>query len=319
MEVAATNSEFFHESSIFEHKQDEDDFLEQSLNEIDKTLAQLKLKNLAESGILPNLQLYASHVKKYGKKKKSRRHHDERKQETDLGGNKDFKDDWSKQSCDEFFVPVESFLKETQLKREKSSKRRCKIIELNRNIENNRKYIEDKIHEYDEKISMNLLLKNSKSCSLQVNASMNMGQLNYRALIAEEIIRKNARCNRCADRSRRYEDNYFLRSISYGLNGKSKKKNNLLSFPSLVPRVHASQGVFSHNSYQQAHQPPPHLQFQENSYRNFSDTTNESVLKSSFNSLSNLMNANPNPNPFSSNRRPLMNKTPIEVQKKSVF
>lgn len=34
--------------------------------------------------------------------------------------------DWSKQSCEQFFTPLESFL-DVQLRRERSSKRRCKV------------------------------------------------------------------------------------------------------------------------------------------------------------------------------------------------
>jgi hypothetical protein len=166
------------------------------------SFAQIKLKNMSApvanggatgggSLILPSIKLFTA---KRGNKKKKKKRITESfldngdnfsKQQGGGGGGdgeeeEEYKDDWSKQSCDEFFVPVESFLS-TQLQREKSSKRRCKIVEKVRNVENNRKYVEDRLHEYDEKISLNTLLKQSKSCGIQVSATpMNLGQLNYR-------------------------------------------------------------------------------------------------------------------------------------------
>ena len=314
MEIEQVKSEYFQENTenkIFERSEQDPT---QDIREINSSLGQIKLKSLKTGAILPNLQFFTTNVKNSSKKKKSSKH--ERKHEPhEEKSTFDFNDDWSKQSCNEFFVPVESFLKDVQLRREHSSKRRCKIVENLRNIENNRKYVEERIHEYDEKISLNVLLKNSKSCSLQVNQPMNVGQLNYRALIAQEILRKNSHCNRCTDRDRKYEDNSFLRSISFGLNSKSKKKNGILSFPSLVPKAATSHLFFSNNSYQQTLQ-QSNLQFQESSFRNFTDSSNEHTFKSSFNSLNNLLNTNANS--YSSNRRPFMNKTPIEVQKNKI-
>jgi len=167
-------------------------------DELVGSFAQIKLKNMSApaahgatgsgSLILPSIQLFTA--KRGNKKKKKKRitesyldGGDNFSKQRVGGEEEEYKDDWSKQSCDEFFVPVESFLS-TQLQREKSSKRRCKIVEKVRNVENNRKYVEDRLHEYDEKISLNTLLKQSKSCSIQVSATpMNLGQLNYRYCI----------------------------------------------------------------------------------------------------------------------------------------
>ena len=317
MEIQEVTSEIFQDTSLFEAKPDSGD---SSLKELDNAFAQIKLKSLKAGSMLPNLHVYTTSIKT-SKKKKSHRH--ENKYATGLysaENNSDtlssFKDDWSKQSCDEFFVPVESFL-DSQLKREKSSKRRCKQIEKQRSMENNKRYMEERISEYDEKISLNVLLKQSKSCSIQVSNPMNnTGQLNYRALMAEEIIRKNSRCNRCIDRTRKYEDNIFLRSINFGLN-KPKKKNNY-AFPTLVaPKVAQTSQTFYHSSgYQQMLnlQQNQHAQFQEISYRNLADSSSGEHVFKSLNTLINL-----DANPFSSSRKPFMSKLPIEVQKKHVF
>ena len=134
--------------------------------------------------------------------------------------------------------------------------------------------------------------------------------------MAEEIIRKNSRCNRCIDRTRKYEDNIFLRSINFGLN-KPKKKNNY-AFPTLVaPKVAQTSQTFYHSSgYQQMLnlQPNQHAQFQEISYRNLADSSSGEHVFKSLNTLINL-----DANPFSSSRKPFMSKLPIEVQKKHVF
>ncbi len=37
-----------------------------------------------------------------------------------------------------------------------------------------------------------------------------MSKVNYRALLAEELARKNSRCDRCVEKNRRYEENMFL-------------------------------------------------------------------------------------------------------------
>ena len=160
-----------------------------STDDLVGSFTQINLKSSGgESFILPSIQLYTKKKRGNKKKRKSNRlsnlflenSGDDVGVNGGIGDDEDYKDDWSKQSCDEFFVPVESFLS-TQLQREKSSKRRCKIVEKSRNIENNRKFVEDRLHEYDEKISLNTLLKHNKSCSIQVSATpMNLGQINYR-------------------------------------------------------------------------------------------------------------------------------------------
>jgi hypothetical protein len=160
-----------------------------SPDDLTSSFAKINLKSFKPNGsgdsfILPSIQLYTSKKRSNKKKKKKSRLSDSLFENggsiIDGMAEEDYKDDWSKQSCDEFFVPVESFLS-TQLQREKSSKRRCKIVEKSRHIQNNRKYVEDRLHEYDEKISLNTLLKHNKSCSIQVSATpMNLGQVNYR-------------------------------------------------------------------------------------------------------------------------------------------
>ena len=144
--------------------------------------------------------------------------------------------DWSKESCDDFFEPVNLFLS-NQLQRENSSKRRCKEVVKSRNLQNNRNYIDEKLKEYDEKISLNLLLKKNKEISPPVSHILTTNGLNnYRALIAEEIVQKNLHCDRCVEKNRKYDDNFLqdLLDLEVKNRGKSKKK---LKLPNLNTRT----------------------------------------------------------------------------------
>lgn len=181
MEIQEVHSEYFQDTKDSSMKTNSTS----SPDDLTGSFAKINLKSFKPNGngdsfILPSIQLYMSKKRGNKKKKKKSRLSESLFENGESMVEEDYKDDWSKQSCDEFFVPVESFLS-TQLQREKSSKRRCKIVEKSRHIENNRKYVEDRLHEYDEKISLNTLLKHNKSCSIQVSATpMNMGQVNYR-------------------------------------------------------------------------------------------------------------------------------------------
>lgn len=66
--------------------------------------------------------------------------------------------EWSKQSLDQFFNPLESFL-DVQLRRERSSKRRCREVVRKRELDQQRMFVETKLREFDEKINLNVLLK----------------------------------------------------------------------------------------------------------------------------------------------------------------
>ena len=88
-------------------------------------------------------------------------------------------------------------------------------------------------------------------------------------------------------------------------------------FPSLITSqpppsklLNSSQGLFSSQTYSSA-------QFNEASFRNFADSSfnGEHAFKSSLNNS--LLN--PDTNPFSLNRKPFMNKSPIEIHKKHLF
>ena len=231
-----------------------------------------------------------------------------------------FKDDWSKQSCNEFFVPLESFL-DFQLQREKSSKRRCKKIETLRNHENSRRYVEDKLKEYDDKICINVLLKQSKSMSLQASmATTNVGLTNYRALIAEEIIRKNSHCNRCEYRNRRHEENLFLNAVNFDYKASKNRSQprRIIKLPALIrdTKVFNFQNTSSLQDQTQSSQQPSFLaSLNQFSFRNLNTNENESSPKQ-FSSINNLLNES---SAFSFNRKPTINKVPIEVQKRNLF
>lgn len=131
-------------------------------------------------------------------------------------------DDWSKEGCEQLFNSVEQFL-DSQLKREKSCKRRCNEIIKVRNIENTRKLIENAIKDFDEKINLNLLVK-SKETASKANSSLSVSDsTNYRALIAEEILRINSKCSRCKEKNRRFEEALFDSPLEI-IKGKNIKK-----------------------------------------------------------------------------------------------
>jgi hypothetical protein len=152
-----------------------------------------------------------------------------------LAFNNYFKNDWSKESCNEFLNPLESFL-DNQLKRERSSRRRCKELVKRRNIENNRSYVENTIKDLDEKISLNVLLKKNHNLYTKSNVSnINGGASNYRALIADEIIKRNSYCFRCEERNRRVEDNQM--NDSMGLSRSRLKKRSVNKTPFKLPSL----------------------------------------------------------------------------------
>lgn len=72
--------------------------------------------------------------------------------------------EWSKQSLEHFFNPLESFL-DIQLRRERSSKRRCREVVRKRELDQQRMFVENKLREFDEKINLNGLLKRSKEAA----------------------------------------------------------------------------------------------------------------------------------------------------------
>lgn len=146
----------------------------------------------------------------------------------------EFQDDWSKESLEQFFQPIESFL-DKQLKRERSSKRRCKEIMRRRQLENARDSVENKLREFDHKICLDVLMKSrsgaasfgSKSKSLNSltapGASNSSQNLNYRQLIANEHADHHKSCSRCLFFNNCYEENVFDGFVNQT---KSKNPNN---------------------------------------------------------------------------------------------
>jgi len=232
-----------------------------------------------------------------------------------------FKDDWSKESCNEFLNPLESFL-DNQLKRERSSRRRCKELVKLRNMENNRTYVENTIKELDEKISLNVLLKKNRSLytkSKQSNA--NGGSSNYRALIADEIIKRNSYCYRCVDRNRRVEDNQL--NDSMGLSRSRLNNRSVTKTPFKLPSLIGTNRSALLNSSEFVDGPesnndlflPTHSQLGVRTPANMSNITSSSLRHMNEHSSNNhlLVSAE-----FNLNKTSVINKHPIEIKRKNV-
>lgn len=120
-----------------------------------------------------------------------------------------FDHDWSRESLDKFFSPVETFL-EGQLRREKSSRRRCGEIVRLRNIKNYNNMVKNKLRDFDEKINLNLLLKmNKKFVKKPPPGSSNplaSESQNFRMLIAQDLAKKSTCCDRCNEKNKKYEE-----------------------------------------------------------------------------------------------------------------
>jgi hypothetical protein len=217
-----------------------------------------------------------------------------------------FVDDWSKESLEQFFQPVESFL-DKQLKREKSSKRRCKELARFRTIEQNRMEMEDRLKEFDNKICLNVLLRTNrefKSKSLNSVATGGSGGgetlLNYRQMIA--LGNHKASCPRCIFFNNCYEENNlvglddlkksFLTEKGAQQGGGGAKKTRRLRLPKLPHHQLNSQLVYAnaaatanvnghHMSRHHRHLNENNHSFTSNeaSFSNLSKFTNSSYLK----------------------------------------
>lgn len=222
-------------------------------------------------------------------------------------------DNWSKESCDSFLVPIESFL-DYQLKRERSSKRRCKEIVKLRNIVNEKNDMENSLKEFDSKINLNTLLKKSKdhsgSCPTAFIAPPHASG-NYRALIAEELVRKNAQCGRCLLNNKRYEENCFNELVSLSLETnasnkkrKNKKNKNGLNFyqsnNNLKTSLNNMNGAAGGSTITKLPKINVNRSFNFHSFQN------------SINSIENSTNTNDN------QRKSVINKLPIQIQKRTL-
>ncbi|RNA37442.1 hypothetical protein BpHYR1_001675 [Brachionus plicatilis] len=159
----------------------------------------------------------------------------------------DLKDDWSKEGCENMFNSVERFL-DSQLKREQSCKRRCNEIIKVRNLKNTQKLIANTIKDFDEKINLNLLLKNKEAGAKGNSPSSLSDSANYRALIAEEILRINSKCSRCREKNRRFEEALFDSPLEIQLKGKNLKKSTL---PNLSYNIHQTHVASLHSHHHQ--------------------------------------------------------------------
>lgn len=148
--------------------------------------------------------------------------------------------DWSKQSCSTFMTPTEVFL-EKQRKREKSSRRRCCEKLKVKVKEYNKKESERLIKEYDDKINLTLLLKKSKdfsgnssgnSSAVGGGGGSNVG--NYRALIAQETVRKSQICERCMLKNRKQEEQFLKNCLECTM---LKEKFEKPKLPRILPKL----------------------------------------------------------------------------------
>lgn len=146
---------------------------------------------------------------------------------------------------------------------------------------------------------------------------------NYRALIAEEIIRKNSHCNRCTERNRKYEENTLENSVEFCLD-KNRAKKKRVKLPNLMPRVILNDTQRSINSNFNNYQSQSHFQqnpFSNNSNnqfssRHFTDSSDSFVKRlSTFNTMLSVSTGNFN----MGNRKPIINKFPIEIERRNLF
>ncbi len=107
------------------------------------------------------------------------------------------KNDWSSHSDylgDEYFSRVETLL-DSQLRFENETREKCQEIVKERNIKNNIIDIEDRLREYDEQISLNLLLKKNKDYT-----SPNHHHNSNSALSLKDM--RGPHCERCTEKNR---------------------------------------------------------------------------------------------------------------------
>lgn len=132
------------------------------------------------------------------------------------------KNDWSSESNylgSDYFARVETFL-DTQLKQENEIKEKCQEIVRERNIKNSILDMEDKLREYDEQISLNLLLKKNKDYTApQQHHHNSTNSLNLKDM-------RGPHCERCVEKNRKFEDSFLenLLSLDVAKRGKNKKK-----------------------------------------------------------------------------------------------
>ena len=108
------------------------------------------------------------------------------------------KNDWSNHSDylgDDYFSRVETLL-DSQLRLENETREKCQEIVKERNIKNNIIDIEDRLREYDEQISLNLLLKKNKDYTSPTHLNhMSSSTLNLKDM-------RGPHCERCTEKNR---------------------------------------------------------------------------------------------------------------------
>jgi hypothetical protein len=129
-------------------------------------------------------------------------------------------EDWSRETCNRIIIsPIKQFLS-VQHSREHSSRRRCMQIETRRNDENNRHYVENSLREFDDRVNLNMLLKKNKLGALAKNQlSTSTSCLpNYKAILAREILKRNASCHRCVERNKKYDEKVIKNLVNSNSN-----------------------------------------------------------------------------------------------------
>jgi hypothetical protein len=198
-----------------------------------------------------------------------------------------FNDDWSKESLECFFSPLESFL-ENQLKREHSSKKRCEKLVQMRNIEHYRAYIQNRLKEYDEKINLDLLVKNRKKLKQAERQQFNQLQspsytttktydsasnTNFKALIADSLSKPYMKKYKLSDElTTHYSTTNSLRDLN--------KLNINLKLPKISPQSNLKNRVKDAESAE--------LFYESSHYGNFESKTLNDFSENYFNKRSNM-------------------------------
>jgi hypothetical protein len=144
-----------------------------------------------------------------------------------------YNNDWSKQSCSVFLTPIEAFL-QNQRQRENSSKQRCGEILKKRSEEYDKKDVERRLKEYDDKICLNVLLRKNRELNNNSNGSSNSNSSHhFRKLLVSQNLSSHS-CDRCHQRKRNEEKAFLNDCMEYTQVSKELQKPKL---PRILPKL----------------------------------------------------------------------------------
>ena len=144
-----------------------------------------------------------------------------------------YNNDWSKQSCSVFLTPIEAFL-QNQRKREFSSKKRCGEILKKRSEEYDKKDVERRLKEYDDKICLNVLLRKNRELNNNSNASSNSTSSHHLRKLLVSQSQSNHSCERCHQRKRKEEKAFLNECMDCAQVSKELQKPKL---PRMLPKL----------------------------------------------------------------------------------